>query len=422
MRQYIPILISFIITIQLHSEVRVTLKDCYESAIKNYPAMKQLEYQRTISGLKIENLNTKYYPDLNLIGQATYQSDVTKIDIPFPGIVIPRQEKDQYKIGVNLEQLIWDGGIISNAKDVEKAQSAATIKNIEVDIYNLKQKINDIYFNILILKAKISQLEITKSDLFEKLNTIKVKINSGVLLQNNGDILEAEILKLQQTQDDLMTNNASLVKSLNILTKNNYDPTDVFEYPDAVYFTFPDTSKFRLEYELFNLNKVSLDAVQGLNDTKYYPRISLFGQGMYGRPGFNLFEPDFQTYYIVGVKASWNIWNWNTTSRDNEIVKIQKEIVNSQEELFSMNLSIALHSQENEIDKLERTIEKDKQIIELRKKIVAQTSSQLDNGIITATEYVAEVNAKTLAEQSMEIHIIELVKAKINYLTLIGKM
>ena len=422
MRLIISIYVLLAFTLQLFSANKVTLNECYESAIKNYPIVKQIEYQKNISELKIENLNSKYLPELNLFGQATYQSDVTRIEIPFPGIVIPQQDKDQYKAGINVDQLIWDGGIISNSKNVEIAQSSATQKSIETDLYNLKQKINDIYFSIIILKIKISQLEITKSDLFEKLNTIKVRISNGVLLQSNADILEAEILKIQQAQDDLMTNVASLVKSLIILTKNPYDPTDEFEIPTIGYYPYPDTSRFRKEYELFALNKVSLDAVQGLNNAKYYPKISLFGQGMYGRPGFNLFDPDFQTFYIVGIKATWNLWNWNITSRDNEVLKIQKDILTSQEELFSMNLSIALQNQINEIDKLERMIEKDKQIIELRKKIVAQASNQLDNGVITATEYLTEVNAKSIAEQSLEIHKIELVKANVNYLTLIGKM
>ncbi len=419
---FITISVSIIFTFQLYSANKVTLNDCYESAIKNYPTVKQIEYQKNISELKIENISSKYLPELNLFGQATYQSDVTKIVIPFPGIVIPQQDKDQYKAGISVDQLIWDGGIVSNSKEVEAAQSSATQKSIEADLYNLKKIINDIYFNILIIRIKIGQLEITKSDLFEKLNTIKVRISNGVLLQSNADIIEAEILKIQQAQDELFTNAASLINSLNILTKNSYELSDDFELPVPSYAPYPDTSRFRKEYELFSLNKTSLDALQGLNNAKYYPKLSVFGQAMYGRPGFNMFNPDFQTFYIVGIKASWNLWNWNITSRDNEALKIQKDILNTQEELFAMNLSISLQTHINEIDKLERMIEKDKQIIELRKKIVAQTSSQLDNGIITATEYVAEVNAEAFAVQSLEIHKIELVKTKVNYLTILGKM
>ncbi|MBI5326343.1 MAG: TolC family protein [Ignavibacteriae bacterium] len=422
MRKLSYIIIIFILAVQILPAEKVTLSECYKSVIKYYPAAKQLEYQKTISDLKIRNLNSKYYPDMNLIGQATYQSDVTKLDFPNLIFKFPEQYKDQYKIGINVDQLIWDGGIISNSKDVEYVQSAASLKKIESDLYNLKQKINEIYFSILILKIKINQLEITKNDLTEKLNTIKVRINNGILLQSNADILEAEILKLQQTEDDLTTNVSNMIGTLNILTNSSYSTDDEFEIPEITNNQYSDSSKLRLEYEMFELNRKSLDAVQGLNDAKLYPKISIFGQGMYGRPGFNIFEPDFQTFYIVGIKASWNIWNWNTGERDNEILKIQKDILTSQEDQFSLNLSIAIHSQINDIDKLGRTIEKDKQIIDLRQKIVAQASSQFDNGVITAIEYVSEVNSKSIAEQSLEIHKIELIQAKINYLTLIGKM
>ena len=422
MKFYIKILFLTFLVYNAFSADKITLEQCYQLAEKNYPAARQIEEQKSVSDLKIKNFNAKYYPGLNLFGQATYQSDVTKVNLPpqFP-ITIPYLTKDQYRFGVSVDQLIWDGGAIGDSKALERVQSDAAQTGIEVELYNLRQKINDSYFNVILLRKKQEQLEITKADLVSKLTTIRIKVYNGVLLGNNADILDVEIQKIEQTGEEVQAGIKTSIYALEQLLNSNIGDSTYFELPSPDFGDTAETEHLRKEYRLFSLNKSGLDAMQELNSSSYYPKIAAFAQYMYGKPGFNMFNPDFQTFYIVGLKASWNIWDWNTTSRENEILKIQKDIVNSQEDVFSLNLSIALKNYLNEIDKLENLIEQDKQIIILRHKIVEQASSQLDNGVITATEYVADVNAESQARLALEVHNVELVRAKVNYLTQAGK-
>jgi outer membrane protein TolC len=402
---------------------KITLEQCYQLAEKNYPVARQIEEQQLVSDLKIKNLNAKYYPDLNLFGQATYQSDVTRIDLtPFPAIKIPFLTKDQYRVGFNVDQLIWDGGAIGDSKALESVQSDASQKSVEVELYNLRQRINEAYFNVILMRKKQEQLDITKADLVDKLTTIRIKVYNGVMLGSNADILDVEIQKIEQSTQEVQAGIKTSVFALEQLINANISDSTFFELPAPEFEEIKDTMQLRKEYQLFSLNKSSLDAMQELNSSKYYPKIAAFGQYMYGKPGFNMFNPDFQTFYIVGLRASWDIWDWNSTNRENEILNIQKDILNSQEDVFSLNLSIAMKNYLNEINKLNNLIEKDKQIIMLRQKIVGQASSQLDNGIITATEYVADVNAESQARLALEVHNVELIRAKVNYLTQAGKM
>jgi len=172
--------------------------------------------------------------------------------------------------------------------------------------------------------------------------------------------------------------------------------------------------------KIFDLQLKKTDVLKDMVSVKTMPRFSAFGQAGYGRPGLNMLKNEFKEYYMVGAKVSWNIWNWNQNHTDRKIIDIQKDIINSQKDIFEKNLKISAEKQMGDIRKLQSLIEKDSELIELRNKIVKTYSSQLDNGIITSTEYLTEVNNQLQARLIMESHKIQLIQAKINYLTLTG--
>ncbi|NTW50520.1 MAG: TolC family protein, partial [Chlorobiales bacterium] len=182
-----------------------------------------------------------------------------------------------------------------------------------------------------------------------------------------------------------------------------------------------DGAKKRPEYKVFDLSKDQLENYRGLTTSEYLPKLSAYFQYTYGRPSLNVFDNTFQSYYVAGVRASWTLWNWSQTGRQREIYEIQKRQTEAEEQTFTKNLKVSVQHDLSDIEKLETMIKMDEEIIALRQKIVRQSSSQLDNGVVTATDYLTELNSKTQAELQLQTHKIQLIKAKVQYLTKIGE-
>lgn len=405
-----------------YSAETINLSDCIKYAENSYPLTKQIVLNKKITDLNIKNLDSKYYPELNLNGQAQYQSDVTKIGINLPPALgsIPTISKESYKIGLNVNQLIWDGGLTANQITLEQSQLEVNNQNVEVQLYGLRQKVSDLYFGIIMLEKQIELINVLKSDLQAKMDLMNIRIQNGILLQSSADIIQAEIIKSNQNIDELKSTRISTIKSLSELTGKPLSDDINLELPQSDFKTYDDSSWQRPEYESFSKTKSMLNKMEQLNDSKYMPKFFAFGQAAYGKPGLNMFDPDFASYYLVGVKASWDIWNWDTPSREKEILQIQKEITNTQEESFTKNLKIANFKFFDDVNNIKQLIEQDKELIDLRKKISVESSSQLDNGVITATDYISQLNSETQAKINLEIRKIQLNQTIVNYYNQIG--
>ncbi len=422
MRKSGILIFIFMLLFATSSKSRIINLDWVQEKAKgNYPNMKQLKLQEQIGALKISNLSSNYYPEITLVGQAQYQSDVTKINlnIPIPGVPeIPSPSKDQYKIGININQPIWDGGTTSALKSLESAQTKLNRQNIVVDVYSLKSKINDIYFGILNVQSKIKILREALKDISEKHKLLNVKIENGAVLESNGLALEAEMLKLNQNLLDLNTSRQAFVEMLEQWTGEKIAEGDEFEVPQIDISAIKGN---RPETDAFQSAKTALEQNKKIIDTKNYPKFSAYLQAMYGKPGLNMFENEFQPYAVAGIRMSWLIWNWNNSPREKEIMQLQKEIVSTQEESFNRGISVQKVRLLADIEKQNETIANDTKIIELRERILKTYSLQLENGVITSSEYLTEFTSLIQAKLNMEAHIIETEQAKSNLKVLLGE-
>jgi len=399
----------------------IDIQLCYQKAAKNFPLIKQKEMVNNVGELKIKNLNSNYLPQINLNAQATYQSDVTKMSLNIPGIKIPENSKDQYKATLDINQLIWDGGSISGQRKVENINIQSDQQNLETEIYKLKERVNQLYFNILMLKGNNELLEISKKDISLKLQKIESGVKNGVINESNSDNLKAEIIKIDQKIIEIKSVEKANIEMLNELTGMEISDNSVFTSPEiAVNSTIFEN--IRPELKSFEINKNKLSATQNVLSSKLMPKIYGFGQLGYGRPGLNMLSNDFQSFYIVGAKLSWNIWNWNQTKTDKKILDIQKDIISNNKEVYQKNMKMSYQRDIAEIDKFTELILKDLEIINLKTKIAKNSSSQFDNGYITSNDYLNDVNAETMAKINYEIHKIQLVKAKFDYMVNLGKL
>ena len=399
----------------------LNLKSCYDEAIKNYPLIKQKDMLSASSELKIKNIKTNYLPQINLNGQATYQSDVTSIPIKLPNLKLSELSKDQYKIYVDLSQTIYDGGLTNKQKSYEDISLQTDQQNIEVEVNKIKAYINQIYFNILILQDNEKIVKIFKDEINSKLKMLESSVRNGVTLQSNLDLLKAERIKFDQQEIEIEMNKVAAFKMLGDYMNRTF--SDSIKLAIPLYEASPtQPENQRLEMKLFDLQAQKVEASKGLLNSKLLPHISAFGQAGYGRPGFNMLSNDFNTFYILGARLNWNLWDWHHTKNEKNLLDIQSQIINNQKENFDKNLKIAEEKDIAEIHKFELLISKDNEIVALQRSATLNTASQMINGVVTVTDYISTMRSEMQAKINMEIHKIQLYQAKVNYLNNAGKL
>lgn len=399
----------------------VTLDQCISHAIANHPLFSQYDLLTSSSGLKIKNLNKNYLPDMNINGDAHYQSNVTEIPINVPSFPIEPLSKDQYKITLDVSEMIYDGGLTKRNKTVENIDNEINQQNVGIDLYRFKDRVIAAYFTIISLQENKDLLDLIRQNLQSRLKEIESGVKNGMVLASNADILKAELLKLDQREIEIDAGISSGYKVLSILTGDTITAGTQLQLGNPVISSYVPGHD-RLEYNLFSLQQQKAESLKKLASSKLMPKLLAYGQAGYGRPGLNMLLNKFDDFYIIGAKLSWNFYNWNKTRNEKSILDLQKEIVNSSRESFDQNLSIDLERKMSEILKIESLLPKDQEIVGLRAGIVKTYASQLQNGAITATEYITELNAETEAALDLKIHQVQLVRAKYEYLSTAGKL
>jgi len=409
----ISVIMLMFIALNSFSQEKLSLEQCYALAEKNYPLAKQNDLLLKQNAFDLEIINIEKLPKLDFLAQASYQSDVTSLPISIPGTTVEPPNKDQYKATVSVNQLIYDGGFI-NASLAEKSASLKTQqKQVEVNLYKLKEQVSQFYFSILLLQEKNALLNAKKTQLETTLNEVKAGIKFGVLLPNSDSVLEAELLKIDQQLMEVDLNKTSLMTTLSMLIGIPVSPNITLENPEIN--TKLNHEIERPELALFQLQKEKIDASEQLIDKKNAPKLSGFATGGYGNPGLNMLDNSFQAYYIAGIKLNWNVFDWNSVKKQRQSLQVNKEIIDSEQEVFELNTSMELTQQQSEINKISAFIQSDEKIIALRKKILETSRSQLKNGVITSSAYVTELTNLFEAENNLSTHRIQLQFAKANY-------
>jgi outer membrane protein TolC len=329
--------------------------------------------------------------------------------------------KDQYKLTLDLNQVIWDGGLTSSQKQMETSGLQADKMNVDVQLAQIKDRINMIFFNILLAQENEVIIHNVQDDLNSRLKKIEAQIKDEVQLQSTADVLKAEYIKTEQQLIELKYAKETAIKMLEEFINKPIAQNTVFMIPETQNASITYDNK-RLEMQLYDFQINKLDVSKKLSTARIMPRFYAFGQGGYGRPGFNMLSNDFDWFYIFGAKLSWNISGFYQTGREKKIIDLQKNLVETQKETFDKNLKISSQKDLGDISKYQQLIEKDADIVKLRENITRSSSAQLDNGVITATEYITDLDAEIQAKLNIEIHKIQLQMAKLNYLNSMGKL
>lgn len=387
----------------------LSLDTCYALAKQNYPLIKQHELIVKSREYSLQNISKGYLPRININGQATYQSDVTKIPIKIPGMDIPQVSKDQYKIYAEVNQPVYDGGVITQQKKIREADAEAEEQSMEVQLYQLKSRVNQLFFGILLTDAQLRQNELTKQDIQSGLNEANASIANGAALKSSADVLKAELLQAGQHTTELKANREAFLSMLGLFVNRNIDEHTIFIRPRIL---IPSPVINRPELLLYEDQNKILDAQNSLLTAKNRPELSFFAQGGFGKPGFNILSNSFDPYYIGGLRLSIPLSGFYTLKNERALINISKKDIAVQKATFLFNTRFSLQQQSAEINKLREVLQADDEIVPLRENIKKTALAQLAHGVITTSDYLREVNAEDNARQNRILHEIQLLLAQ----------
>ena len=401
------LLLAFALTAQRS----FTLDSCLIMAEANYPLIQQRDLLGQSSAFTIENAGKGKLPRIQIVGQATYQSDVT--GLPSGGMIsTPQISKDQYRLYGEVVQPLTDLKIINQQKRLTELNADLDNSHLEIKLFAIRQRVSDLFFGSLLLEGQISQVQITQQELDRGLHQLKIGLQEGVVYASQMDQLKAEVLGLEQRLIQLQVAKDGFDQMLRLFLGISVKDKFQLILPPAstVLPTInrPELGLFQKQQELMTLQRQMIDQ-------QNVPHVSLFFQGGLGRPALNMLNNDFDLYYITGLRLSYSLSNFYTSNKQKQVFEIKQQIVSTEQETFLFNLDLLLASKYLEIAAMQEIIDRDHEIIQLREGVIQTAQAQLADGVITATDYKNMVADADLARQSLNIHQIERIKKQQEY-------
>ena len=412
-------IISFALIMMATAIQAQTLEECQLAAEKNYPIIKQYDLISQTTQLTIQNIMKGWLPQIAITAQATYQSDVASWSKSMQGtfqqfgINMKGLSKDQYKIGIDLQQTIYDGGTISSMRSIARQEEKVQKAQVETNLYQVRKRVNEMYFSLLLLNEQIQLNNDVKALLLSSEKKLASMLKGGTIATSDFENIKAERLSVEQQNESLKSQQQMLQHLLStfcgIKVSNVQKP--------APFETTISTNK-RPEMLLFD-NQLQLSSIKekALN-SQVRPKLGIFAQGFYGYPGLNMFEDMMNRKWslngMVGVKLSWNVGALYSLKNDKAKLRLQREMTENAREIFLFNNQLEEIQQNENIKRYHTMKQADDEIIMLRTNIRKAAESKLSHGIIDINNLLREINNENAAKIQQTIHDIEMLKEMYN--------
>jgi outer membrane protein TolC len=397
----------------------LTINEVYALARKNYPLIKQRGLLAKTKEYSVSNAAKGYLPALSVNGQATYQSAVTAFPLTLPGFKAPQVSKDQYKIFGELDQVIYDGGVIKNQEQTAEANEVIQQQSLEVELYALYDRVNQLFFGALLVNEQLKQNDLLKADVQNGIDKAKAQVANGTAYRSSVDELGAQLLQTDESEVELAATKKAYLDMLALFINQPVDENTALEKPAEP--TFAETIN-RPELLSYDYQKKTYDLQGDLLKAQLRPKFEFFAQGGYARPGLDLLDNNFTWYYIGGLKLSWNLGSLYTLKNQRKLLDINKQTLDIQKETFLFNTNLTQKQQNADISKYSELVKKDDAIIALRESVKKAASAQLENGVLSAHDYLTEVNEEDQARQNLILHQMQLLQAQYSYQNTIGNI
>lgn len=406
------IVINLLAIIQLQAQSSLSIDSCYKLARENYPMIRQLGLVEKTRQYSVENASKAWLPQVNFAGQATYQSAVTSIPFEIPHVSIPTYSRDQYKMYGEVDQNIYDAGNVQNQKAEENISAAIQKQTTEVTLYGIKDRVNQIFFGILLLDEQLKQNNILDSTIQNNIDRMQAQVTNGVALKSSLYELQAELLQQQQVAIQYKASRKAYIDMLGLFINKTLNENTRLAEPQTV--SISSTIK-RPELTLYDYQRNSYDVQDKMLTSNYLPRLSAFFQGGYGRPGLNMLSNDFAFYYIGGIKFSWALGNLYTLDNNRQLNQIDREQIDLQKQTFLLNTNIQMSQENGAIQQLQEMIQGDNDIVAKRTEVTDDAKIRMENGTLTSHDYLGELDSENQARQNKLLHQVQLIQAIYNY-------
>lgn len=413
--KYITTLFSLMLLPILAQAQTVTLDECQRLAQENYPLIKQYDLIRQTTDYSVSNISKGWLPQISAVAQASYQSDVMTLPDPLQamlgqqGYAVKGLRKDQYRIGIDLNQTVYDGGLISGQKNVARLEGEVQTAQTTTDLYAIRQRINDLYFGILLLEEKIRLNKDLQTLLQSNLDKLHSMLSNGIAMQSDVNTVMAEKLKAEQQATELASSRKSLMDMLAVFIGKNITNLDMPQ--DVMVQTMENN---RPELRLFDTQIELANAQERLLNARLLPKLSVFAQGYYGYPGYDMFDAmfnrDWELNGMIGVRLSWNIGALYTRKNDRAKLNTHRGLVESARETFLFNNHLTEIQQSDGIAKYRQMIKDDQEIVALRSDVRQSAESRLEHGIIDTNNLLQEITRENQSRIDLSTHTILMLK------------
>ena len=393
-----------------------TLEECQQAAERNYPLIKQYGLIEKTTELTVANIQKGWLPQVSASAQATYQSDV----VAFPdqmqviyqqmGLDMKGLTKDQYRVGIDVSQTVYDGGAISSQKRIAREQGKVQTAQNEVNIYNVRKRVNEMYFALLMLDEQMKLNQDLQELLSGNERKLASMVKNGTAAESDWQNVKAERLNVVQQATDLEGHKQMIRRMLSMfcgievkqLSRPPLTPPD-----SGGENRRPELKALDAQIGLYNAQEKALDAA-------LMPKLGVFAQGFYGYPGLNMFEDMMRHNWslngIVGARLTWNIGALYTRKNDKAKLQLQRDLTESNRDVFLFNNNLEQIQQNENISRYKKLMADDEEIISLRQAVRKAAESKLSHGIIDVNDLVREINAENAARVQQSMHEIEMLK------------
>ena len=394
----------------------VTIDECQQMAQRNYPLLAQYGITDEMSALSLDNIKKGWLPQIQLSAQATYQSDVTNypddLKKMFASVIeMKGLNKDQYKVALDVNQTIWDGGKMKAERAITENSRIADSRQTDVKMHQLRASVRELYFGILTIDETRKQNALQLALLNKNLERVRSYVKNGVAMESDADAVYAQILTVRQQDNRLEAMRRQYSRALGIFIGEDTDSVTT-EMPSALESS---DAVSRPELKSYDAQISLIDSRQRLLDSALMPRINAFATGFYGNPGLNMFEDMVNSHwswnYLVGVSVKWNIGALYTRKNDMKTLSLQKQQVETARQVFLFNNNIESTQKRDEISRNRQLVSDDDEIIAVRTRIRKAAESRLNNGVIDVTDLLQKITDENLALVSQSSHQIQLLKS-----------
>ncbi|MDX1913345.1 MAG: TolC family protein [Saprospiraceae bacterium] len=400
-----------LLSVSVHGTDSLSIMQCREAVLRNNPLQSKKGHADAISALQHRNIATNSLPRIQLGAQASWQSEVFGFPIENPVFNIPEVPKDQYKATIDISQRLWDGGSDRPQRRQRELERDLAIAQVDADVFSLRETATDLFFRALLLQESEAVQLAAQKDLETRLKQTEAAVAEGTALRTAADQIRIQLLK---TEQQIAATRADKQSALLMLARwMGRDDTDVvLIVPDEGTLT-PYAAMTRPEHAVFTLQQRSLQNNKEALTLRTHPRLDAFLQGGFGRPNpFNFFETGFEPFAMIGLRATWAPFDWGTRKREAQVIDLQIKNIEAQRHFFDLKLDATSVKDLEDRKKWQAQLAQDDAIVSLQADIVKRSEAQVNNGIMTMTDYLSQVNLLTQAQLARKTHQLQALHAQ----------